>query len=268
MMPMNELPTDQFEQIRPLFAPLHHHLAIESILNGTTPGKVYVDDLLTPTVGLAWYQSRFYLSGQPETAVSQLLHRLFAETIYPSGLEAMVLHYAPAEWETQATTLFGEKTPIHALRHHYQTQTSPRTCHVPDGFTLRLVDANLLTEPLDHLDILMNEMQSERPFVADFLQHSFGVCLQHGSELVGWCLSEYNTAEQCEVGIEVREPYQKRGFATLLTHALVNEAYRRGIQQVGWHCWARNTASVATALKAGLVKTADCPVYFLSLTSA
>lgn len=263
MTRMNELPTTQFEQIRPLFASFRHHLAIESILNGTTPGKVYVDDLMTPTVGLAWYKSRFYLSGQPETAVSQSLHHLFTETVYPSGLEAMVLHYAPAEWEAQAAALFGEKSPIHALRHHYQIKTSPRTVQVPDGFALRWVDASLLTEPLEHLDTLKAEMQSERPSVADFLQHSFGVCLQHGSELVGWCLSEYNTAEQCEVGIEVRELYQKRGFATLLTHALVDEAYRRGIQRVGWHCWARNTASVATALKAGLMKTADCPVYLL-----
>ncbi len=255
------LQSDNFEQIRPLFAPLHHHLAIESILNGTTPGKVYVDELVAPTVALAWYQSRFYLSGKVETAVSHSLHHLFTETVYPSGLEAILLHYAPAEWETQATTLFGEKTPIHALRHHYQRATSPRTVQVPDGFTLRYVDADLLTEPLEHLDTLKAEMQSERPSVADFLQHSFGVCLLHGGELVGWCLSEYNTADQCEVGIEVRQPYQKQGFASLLTHALVDEAHRRGIHQIGWHCWARNTASVATALKAGFVKTADCPVY-------
>jgi len=40
---------------------------------------------------------------------------------------------------------------------------------------------------------------------------------------------------------------------------LVEHALLHGITQIGWHCYARNQASVATALKVGFVKQADYP---------
>jgi RimJ/RimL family protein N-acetyltransferase len=33
--------------------------------------------------------------------------------------------------------------------------------------------------------------------------------------------------------------------------AFVEYALSRGVTQIGWHCWARNLPSVATALKIG-----------------
>ena len=99
------------------------------------------------------------------------------------------------------------------------------------------------------------EMCSERPSVEDFLARSFGVCLvdEEQGTLAGWCLSEYNCGNRCEVGIEVAEAYQRRGMGTLLARALCREAFaRRGIRQVGWHCLAANAASGATARRAGL----------------
>ncbi|MCP4426401.1 MAG: hypothetical protein GY803_18060, partial [Chloroflexi bacterium] len=41
-----ELAFNQFESVRPLFAPLNHYLPIDSILAGLSPGKVFVDDAM------------------------------------------------------------------------------------------------------------------------------------------------------------------------------------------------------------------------------
>jgi RimJ/RimL family protein N-acetyltransferase len=118
------------------------------------------------------------------------------------------------------------------------------------------VNAELLAnERLARLDQLREEMCSERPSVEEFLAHSFGVCLvdEQAGELAGWCLSEYNYGGCCEVGIEVLEEYQRRGLGTLLTRSLLAEAFgRHSMQRVGWHCLEANTASGATARRAGL----------------
>ena len=103
-------------------------------------------------------------------------------------------------------------------------------------------------------------MCSERESVEDFLDKSFGLCLLHEDEIVGWCLSEYNFEAGCEVGIAISQPYQRRGFATLLASAFIEEANSRGLTEIGWHCYASNTASVATALKVGFQKVADYPI--------
>jgi RimJ/RimL family protein N-acetyltransferase len=103
-------------------------------------------------------------------------------------------------------------------------------------------------------------MCSERESVAAFLAGSFGLCLVSGREVVGWCLSEYNRLDQCEVGIEVREPYQRRGLGTLLASALVEHARAQGIDHIGWHCWKGNVASGATARAAGFELTSEYDV--------
>ena len=79
------------------------------------------------------------------------------------------------------------------------------------------------------MEQLREEMCSERPSVEDFLARSFGVCLvdEEQDALAGWCLSEYNCGDRCEVGIEVDEAYQRHGLGTLLARALCQEAFTR-----------------------------------------
>jgi len=47
-----------------------------------------------------------------------------------------------------------------------------------------------------------------------------------------------------------------------VTWALIDQALARGVRHVGWHCWASNHASVATAQRTGLRREAEYAVYF------
>jgi RimJ/RimL family protein N-acetyltransferase len=104
-------------------------------------------------------------------------------------------------------------------------------------------------------------MVSERPSVEDFLQRSFGVCLLYDETIVGFCLSEYNCAGRCEVGVWTAESHRQRGLGKLMSLALVEQALQRGLSEVGWHCWADNLPSAALALSAGFVLQREYPVY-------
>jgi GNAT superfamily N-acetyltransferase len=116
------------------------------------------------------------------------------------------------------------------------------------------------------LDDLVEEMLSERPSLTNFLNHSFGVCLLAGHpggerRLAGWCLSEYNSDDRCEVGIAVVEEYRRRGLATLMGRAFLAEAWRRGVSDVGWICWTDNLPSLKTAEKLGFRLVEERDVY-------
>jgi tetratricopeptide (TPR) repeat protein len=50
-----------------------------------------------------------------------------------------------------------------------------------------------------------------------------------------------------------------------MASALVEQAVSRGISQIGWHCYARNSPSVATARKVGFEKAQDYAVYLFYL---
>jgi RimJ/RimL family protein N-acetyltransferase len=261
---MYELKPDEYDLARPLFDLLDHHLAVQAILAGSVRARVYVDHPAHPQAALTWTRHRFYLAG----SVRKRSDQRFVETVCAEALQAgsdmFVLYYAPDGWGDTIDRVLGTKFPIKAQRQFFVFREfrSDWRAMLPAGFALEFVDRALLEKThLKNREDLAEEMCSERESVADFLDRSFGVCLIQGDEIAGWCLSEYNSADRCEVGIATFEPYRRRGFATVMASALVEHALSQGVSQVGWHCYAHNLASAATALKAGFQKVKDYPVY-------
>ncbi|MCL5274736.1 MAG: GNAT family N-acetyltransferase [Chloroflexi bacterium] len=270
----SELNATDFHCTAPLFASMAHHLAVTSILSGRTPARIFVDDPTRPKAALAWAGHRFHLAGSPDNCeFNAALACLFTEEVvahhHAAGASVFIVCYEPAGWSSPIeTTILRDLQPEQYGRRYYAlpAETAPADnwkALLPAGYNLQAVDAALLAQShLLHLDSLKSEMCSERPSVQDFLDKSFGVCIVHGDELAGWCLSEYNCSNRCEIGIETIEKYQRRSLATLMTYALVETGRAKGVTEFGWHCWAGNVPSAATALKAGFRHVCDYPAYF------
>jgi RimJ/RimL family protein N-acetyltransferase len=262
--------------VGPLFEGMGYHLGLCAMLYGGVPGQLYVDIPEHPTAVLAsLYQKRFFLAGLPENAAFiKELRSFFAKVVYPRARErhepAFLVYYQPASWEERLGDIFQDAELIHAWWQYYECTDleRDRRASLPDGFELCSVDRALLArQDLENMDLLKEEMCSERASLENFLQNSFGVCVIDQDEIAGMCLSEYNYLDRCEVGILTVENYRRRGLATIMAHALIGHAFARGISQVGWHCFANNTPSVNTALKAGFVKQADYPACIVRIPS-
>jgi tetratricopeptide (TPR) repeat protein len=66
-----ELKPGEYEIARPIFKGLQYNLAIFSVIEGNTPGSVYVDDVADPKIAFVWEKSRdsgFYLEGYERNA--------------------------------------------------------------------------------------------------------------------------------------------------------------------------------------------------------
>ncbi len=273
---MYKLGREHYDRVRPLVDLLDIHLALRAMLEGDVDAEIYVDDVQAPHVAFTRTQHRFYLVGTPDNATFNVaLRDHLLNNVYPEALAAgdvmFTLYYAPEAWGITVPDVLRGKDPIPDARHYYEFQERDRAWRplLPEGFTLRSVDADLLNaSSLANLDALREELCSERPSIEAFLEKSFGVCVQHEDALVGWCLSEYNCGERCEVGIETLPGDRRRGLATAMTAALIEAAHARGITRLGWHCWASNAGSIATARKAGFERVAVYPVYFAYFDAA
>lgn len=264
---MQQATTVNLDSLRPLFAGEEHHLAIEAVLAGAAQGQVFAAAGPHPHWAAVWVRHRVYLGGNPDGATRDALRDLLADTLAPAararGDYAFGLYYAP-EWHDHLGELLPD-LPYKALARQYYVTDQPGLLtplgdRPPAGLRLAAVDASLMAQAeLANYARLAEELCSERPSVEDFLARSFGVCLLDDDLLTGWCLSEYNCGDRCEVGIEVVEEYQRRGLGTLLAQALCAQAARRGITHVGWHCLADNAASGATARRAGLRLALEYP---------
>lgn len=272
---MTALHPDSYEKIRPLLLGMDYHLIGRSILAKKTPATIFVDNNEHPTALFAQAGHRYILAGDSEIDSFNLgIRKLFTNVVYPreiaAGHEGFALYYDSPAWERRVDALLAGKKTIHADREYYACKTLKQKPQdfLPEGFQLRMVDAELLTNSnLKHLATLNEEMTSERPSVEDFLAKSFGVCAIYNNELAGWCLSEYNADKRCEIGIETTSDYRQRGIATALTLAFLEHAFSHGIKEVGWHCFKRNEPSAKTALKAGFEKVCDYKSFIVLLKS-
>jgi RimJ/RimL family protein N-acetyltransferase len=239
---------------------LDYCLAARSVALGLSNGAVYVDDATNPHVAIVRTGRRWHLAGGDPRDESQVVavSQLFSEKEWPravaSGDEAITLNYAPASWGERLGDLFPGVEPIIRARSYWEraADVAIEAAPPPEGIELREPTRELVEEgSLEGLDALMEEMRSERTSVDEFLARSFGLIAVTGNALAGWCLSEYNVAHRCEVGIATMEPYRRRGVATAMATAFVALARRKGVWRIGWHAWADNAASLATARRAG-----------------
>jgi RimJ/RimL family protein N-acetyltransferase len=265
------LDPDQLPSVAPLFLPLDLHLTIASTLAGATPGRIAADDPRRPTSAALWFGHKLFLAGDSRNA--EFIRRLaahFDQNLFPQarqhGQEVFFVFLPDAGWKAQFSALFGSNfaRQVDAPRQTYTFRSGVNRFDaawrekIPAGFRLSPVDARLLARThLKHMDYLTEETQSERTSVQDFLDRSFGVCLHNDETLAAWCLSEYNTGARCEVGIATVDEYQRQGLGTLVGSAFIEEALRRGVREIGWHCWARNLPSAALARRLGYTLERD-----------
>jgi RimJ/RimL family protein N-acetyltransferase len=227
---------------------------------------VYADDGARPSAAvlLGSNEHRVYLAGTPHvgrfnTGVAELLA---ARRAGRSPFTFVVYHDGGGWGRTAAPVAPGtavasaERSFLRLARARFETR-SP----VPDGCSVRQIDAALLARGLRHTDDLTEEILSESPSVDDFLARKFGYCAQEGDAIVGFCCSEYNHAGRCELGVTTLAPYRRRGVATAVAAATIEEAFRSGIAELGWHCWADHTASLALAARLGFEHVRGYPVW-------
>ena len=270
----HKLDPSSYDIVRPFLTEMSDlHLSIVSLLEALSPGEIFVDNLNEPKSVFSYSMRRFFLAGNPNNdGFNQGVKGFFNDTLYPNAADMKIphfaLHFSPMDWDDVIPKILDGINPVKDGRHYYAFRDSQLKHDwrslIPEGFTLRRVDQDLLAERhLENLDRVTEELQSERSSVEDFLGKSFGYCLvRENEEIVAWCMSEYNCVGRCEVGIETVEDYQRRGFATVTASAVVEHAFSTGLTEVGWHCFASNQTSIATALKVGFKKICEFTEYW------
>ncbi len=251
---MIQLSSHEAQNARAMFSPLEHHTMIYALFENNLEAKLFVDNASQPTAGMIAYKNRYAFGGDPnQKAFNADIARYFDETeLPPRKGRAFLASFTSDAWIQTLQTLFPDDEVIVAPRLYLEITPEPSTPPaLPDGFSLHAVTPEFLSSSIGGMEALVEEIHSERTSPEDFFAKGFGICPVYENQIAGWCLSEYNTHDRCEVGIATLEPHQRKGIATTLTKIFLNEAAQRGIRHVGWKCWERNEASVATARKAG-----------------
>lgn len=258
---------------RQLFHSLEQsHALVAAFFEGAATARLFVDDAAQPRAGVIVCNSRVLCSGDAlQTKFLEDMEQAFSKELIPAhtarGNDAYLVYASGNGWDLAVPNLFPTRKLYHGTRQYYEiTDFAPKTAlRLPDGFSMELITPELLSSNLEGLNAVKEEMRSERASVDDFLARSFGICPVYENEIAGWCMSEYNVGNRCEIGIATAPDHQRKGVATLATHHFLAEARLRGYTRVGWDCWTRNEASAATARKAGFTLIEEYPAVVVEL---
>ncbi|MDP2901028.1 MAG: GNAT family N-acetyltransferase [Candidatus Bathyarchaeota archaeon] len=250
-----ELEAGQFRRVRTLWAGMDVHLAVESMLAGKTASRMFVDDVEAPRAAMTWSGHRLYLVGDVGGAgFGEELNR------YASTHGQFVAYCSPEAIDGAEKLLSGYRVRRRGRLYYEGDPSQVKAVEPPEGYAVERITGELLGRGLGHTDWVREEMCSERESVEEFLGKSFGFAAVHGGGFACWCMSEYNLGDRCEVGIETVKEHRRRGLAVLVAGAMFRHAAGVGVGRVGWHCWADNAASVATAESLGLRRVAEYTV--------
>jgi len=261
------LEPDAYASAHSLFEALTYHLAVVTVLAGKLPGRVYVDDPARPRTAILIPSNRhrIYVSGEPEPSLLADVMHLLAKASPEEGYGFVVYYDTSHPWKPALEQAFQRQGIVFSWRQFYRLRepSSPAASPLPEQVTIGHIDEAMFADTtLVNRELLLEEIHSESPSLAYFFQQHFGFCAQDGHQLVAWCLAEYHYQGRYELGIETIEAYRRQGIATHLADAVIGQAFAQGATEIGWHCWAANTPSVATALKLGFEKALDYAVCY------
>jgi GNAT superfamily N-acetyltransferase len=272
---MIQVETSGYTKFISFFELIPYHTALLSLMEGTTPGMIATDSLNSPSFVIAQCRHRVFLCGQPQSTAIEQISGFLLNTVLENCRQADVpffrLTASSPEWIRGLEAAMSECAPILSNYQCYRMcldDTPLPEPTLPDGFHLKKVTKTLVESKFEGKEDLLEEFCSERESVSAFLEHSFGLCAFKEDQLAGWCLSEYNFKNRCEVGIATMPPFQRKGLATGMTRAFLNQARQHQINTVLWHCYASNLGSKRTALSSGFTLRHEGPVLELYLDPA
>ncbi len=257
------------DKARALFKSPSIHLAVERILAGGTASPIYVDNIHEPKSAVTWTSNRVYVAGDFEDkdfieGLNVVMNSQFLRA-YLIG-DRFVFYPDNVGWIPVIKQQFWDTKIAEGMRRYYEADIEDEmTVTALNGFEITEVSKALLLKPLKNIERLMMEMMSEQETVEAFLDKSFGVAAVTDEDMAGWCLSENNTGGRFEVGVETVEEHCCKGVATALTQALGKMGVKKGFHRMGWHCWASNEASNATARRVGFKLVAEYPAVRIDL---
>ncbi len=264
---LTELDAEAFERARPLLEGQEHNLSLSAVVEGTSPGRFWTDDMEDPRVALAFTPEGYSLIGElPIGGRADAVKDFILNTIIPEAREhrwgSWGVNYPNESWEDLLGGIFADFLPLWDYQRYFVFR-EPRLDWregLPEGSSMERATGELLARSdLKNVDRCRSWAEGSFGSVEEFDRNGFGFCLVHGEGIASWCMADCVVGHRAEVGVHTDEGYRRRGLARCVVAAAVEHCLANGITQIGWHCGSANLASAATATAVGFKELLQHP---------
>lgn len=236
---------------------------------GTAPARYFADRAESPCVGLILEGHTLFVGGDAQApnaadALRFLDRELLGEArrrelgvlkaFYPDGPDDIWKEKLLENIRGATKNIYGRRVYKGGPGDH---SPAPAASHIR-----RITPEMMYEEAIGNKEMIREEVESTFGSLQSFLAGGFGYALVLEDRVCGFCTSEYQSKQECAIGIAVEQAFQRRGYASQMASAFLAECRGHGLTPY-WECWGNNIPSMKTAERRGFIMVADYPALLM-----
>lgn len=268
---------NKYSNLTSVFKEFDFQIIVKAVIDGSSPGKIWVNDEEDPHCGFmatteGWFlagdtHNKGFNQGLKKLIYDMVLRKDFYSPVNPNFLSYLFFHIDSEQWKETFTDIFDIRPPLPTHRIHFECKNVifDWKSKLPKGYRLLQIDSTLDIDTLEFPEDIEEWIEHS---LKDQIKRGFGKCLVHGNKVVVWINSDCASGDECEIGIITTETYRLRGLGALTAAATVENCLSSGFSSVGWHCEDHNHGSIKVAEKIGFKKERDYVHYICMFDEA
>jgi hypothetical protein len=239
-------------------------LEAEAVIEGEHTGRIFVDDIISPTSGFIWLGSNngfIFIGNEENEEFNFELYDLFNTVIKPEahkiGLTAFEAIGNHSKWNKTIKKVFGENVKGYNQRVYELKKTDYRKQNEPvidQGYEVIKITKDILENKgyvtFENIDFLRSKILEFWTSFERFLDYGIGYIALYENEIVSVCFSGVVAGNVHGIDIETLKHHQGKKLAQKVAHFFVNDCIENNITPY-WDCMEINKPSVSVAENIG-----------------
>ena len=247
-----EFQKTDFERVLPLLNDVLKDPMMYSVIEGNSPGRVFVDHADDPTCTFIWTGVEFscFVGQKNNAAFLRTIHTTILDEILPALREASsnfisIITFKDAHRQIWLN-LFQDRHPLSlgvntfAFDPESFRERRPRSYSIPAGFALKKMDRTILENPENQK--ILEDIEFCWRSRDHFLQDGVGTCILKDGKAASYCYSIGCGAKSHQINIVTDPNHRRKGFANIVGAYFIDLCLGKG-ENLFWLCDKDNLPS-------------------------
>lgn len=234
------------------------HLEVKAVIEGVNPGRIFVDNLVSPNSGLIWLSSNngfFFIGNEKNGEFNKAINDLIDKVIVPEAKKVQLSSFDGIgnhqKWNKIIEEVFEHRKLVSLNQRVYTLQKSNykgnNEPEIEKDYTVLKISEILYESNIksyDNIDFLQSKILEFWSSLDSFLNKGFGYCIVYNNKIVSVCFSGYVYENVHCIDIETLEGYRGNKLALKIAHTFVKDCLANDIVPY-WDCMEVNKPSIA-----------------------
>lgn len=260
---ISELKKSEFHKCKNLLYE-QGQLEAKAVVEGVNPGRIFVDDIDSPTSGLIWLGNNdgfFFVGNERNKGFNTELNNFIDTVIAPDAKKVGLTWFEGIgnhnKWNETIKKVFENRNLGSWKQRVYTLQKSDYKCNfeliVEEGYNIVKINASLYennNKSIRNIEFLHTKILEFWSSPKRFFNEGIGYCVLYKNEVVSVCFSGFVVDNVHCIDIETLKEHQGKKLAQKVALTFVEDCLDNNLIPY-WDCMDSNKPSIAVAENIG-----------------